>query len=216
MDDLLEMLQIRLPNNSANQKNKINDTLLLIESRAEQVFETIKQNPANLKVDYVFIKYLEIIKDLISKANKIISEETERNKELKIFLTISLSEFNQTPPFTDFTFDNDKFVKCFSEILVEGAVIYSLAPQILKDINDGLIMVKVGTPDYPPTPADLEQWRKVFDDARQDNQYSQFKIFTHSQVEIEEVGNSTYRSLINLHRDKLKEIKSCIHEFKGD
>lgn len=47
------------------------------------------------------------------------------------FLELSLSDFNQMPLFTSFTFDDDKFVTQFSSILVEGAVVYALGSQAL-------------------------------------------------------------------------------------
>jgi len=47
------------------------------------------------------------------------------------FLQLSLSNFNQVPKFTNFTFDNDKFVETFKEILVSGAILYALSSQAL-------------------------------------------------------------------------------------
>lgn len=59
------------------------------------------------------------------------------------FIELALSEFNSIPDFTFFTLDDDKFVKCFGETLVEGATLYALASQALIErgreftINDG-------------------------------------------------------------------------------
>jgi hypothetical protein len=53
------------------------------------------------------------------------------NEVLVNFLQLSLSNFNQVPKFTNFTFDNDKFVETFKEILVSGAILYALSSQAL-------------------------------------------------------------------------------------
>lgn len=48
-----------------------------------------------------------------------------------------------------------------------------------------LTLVKVGSADYKPTPADLETWRNIFEEAQYDKD---FKIFTHEAVAVERVG----------------------------
>lgn len=53
------------------------------------------------------------------------------NDELVYFLRCSLSEFNQTPHFTDFTFDMELIYKRFAHIIVEGAFILATAAQML-------------------------------------------------------------------------------------
>ena len=58
-------------------KQKIRDTLVRVEARAEQVFDAIQQNPTNVKLDYVMIKYFEILSDMIEKADKIINERPD-------------------------------------------------------------------------------------------------------------------------------------------
>jgi len=50
---------------------------------------------------------------------------------LETFLDMSLSEFNQMPVFTNYTYDNEKFVETFMEVLVEGATLYALSSQAL-------------------------------------------------------------------------------------
>lgn len=47
------------------------------------------------------------------------------------FLFLSLSEFNQTPYFTAFTFEDADFLTTFADVIVEGAVIQALAAQAL-------------------------------------------------------------------------------------
>lgn len=46
-------------------------------------------------------------------------------------LGAALSDFNQVPYFTNFTFDDTEFVTQFLEILVEGATLYALSSQAL-------------------------------------------------------------------------------------
>lgn len=62
-------------------------------------------------------------------------EETEEKifptEKLLIFLDMSLSDFNQCPLFTNFSFENSKFTEQFSSILVEGAIIYALGSHAL-------------------------------------------------------------------------------------
>lgn len=50
---------------------------------------------------------------------------------LESFIHLSLSNFNQTPYFTFYTLEDTRFVDLFTEILVEGAVIYALGSQSL-------------------------------------------------------------------------------------
>jgi len=50
---------------------------------------------------------------------------------LVTFLSIALTDFNQTPYFTFFQFDDDNFVAQFGEVLIEGATLYSLASKAL-------------------------------------------------------------------------------------
>jgi hypothetical protein len=50
---------------------------------------------------------------------------------LESFVSLSISEFNQTPNFSNFTVENSRFVDCFAEVLVEGAVLYALSSQAL-------------------------------------------------------------------------------------
>lgn len=47
------------------------------------------------------------------------------------FLHLSLSEFNQTPYFTAFTFEDADFLTIFADVIVEGAVLQALAAQAL-------------------------------------------------------------------------------------
>ncbi len=69
-----------------------------------------------------------------------------------------------------------------------------------------LTLVKIGGPDYKPSPADLEVWRNVFEEAQYDKD---FKIFTHEGVTVERVGHNS--GIIDISGDitqLLKEIYS--------
>lgn len=47
-----------------------------------------------------------------------------------------------------------------------------------------LLLVRVGDDTYSPTATDLEEYRKVFEMAQNDKD---FKIFTHSSIQVEEI-----------------------------
>lgn len=52
-------------------------------------------------------------------------------EQMTNFLTISLSEFNQTPKFTNFTFEDADIIAIFADVLVEGAVVQALGSHAL-------------------------------------------------------------------------------------
>lgn len=56
--------------------------------------------------------------------------------------------------------------------------------KINNDDNNYITLVKVGNDEYKPTPMDLENWQKIFEEAERD---PDFKIFTHDAVTIERV-----------------------------
>jgi hypothetical protein len=49
-----------------------------------------------------------------------------------------------------------------------------------------LTLIKIGGQDYKPSPADLEAWRQLFEEAQYDKD---FKVFTHEAVTVERVGH---------------------------
>lgn len=67
---------------------------------------------------------------------------------LNSFLDLALSEFNQTPYFSFFKYDDEKFVNTFAEILVEGATLYALASQAL--LERGREFNYTGVVDFQP------------------------------------------------------------------
>lgn len=72
--------QIKELSKDIDLKKKIMETLARVEARAEQVFDSIQQHPerVNGKTDYVLIKYMELIGNLIDKADKIVNEKPDQ------------------------------------------------------------------------------------------------------------------------------------------
>lgn len=70
--------------------------------------------------------------------------------ELVWFLKCSLSEFNQTPHFTDFTFDMEVIHDRFAHVIVEGASILALASQMLIEAGRELSITDNGVSFNPP------------------------------------------------------------------
>lgn len=67
----------------ANQEIQIKDTIMglvrIIESRVEQVFDKIQEEPNNTsKADYVLIQYLTILTQNIDKLNKVINDAPDQ------------------------------------------------------------------------------------------------------------------------------------------
>jgi hypothetical protein len=103
------------------------------------------------------------------------------NKLLNTFLDLSLSDFNQTPYFTFFTFNDEKFVNTFINVLVEGAILYALSSQALIERGREFVTTDNGIEVNPPNVSEMMQ--------------------------------TQYHSLIHLHFEKLKLIKSSIRDF---
>jgi hypothetical protein len=78
------------------------------------------------------------------------------DEELTWFLNCSLSEFNQTPHFTDFTFADlpiagpDGAVGRYSYIIVEGAAILAMAAQMLIEAGKEFTITDNGVSMNPP------------------------------------------------------------------
>lgn len=67
------------------------------------------------------------------------------------FLITSLSDFNQIPFYTAFTFDDTEFVAQFFEVLVQGAVLYALASKALIERGREYTLTDNGVSFSPPT-----------------------------------------------------------------
>jgi hypothetical protein len=70
--------------------------------------------------------------------------------ELTWFLRCSLSEFNQTPHFTDFTFDMEVIYDRFAYIITEGAFILGAAAQMLIEAGREFQITDNGITMNPP------------------------------------------------------------------
>lgn len=83
--------------------------------------------------------------------------------------------------------DLERWHKLFQEkkvTLEEAAQAGDIEYEVLPEKEEGeyyLTVVKIGGENYMPTFEDLEQWRKVFEEAKDD---PDFKIFTHPEVEV--------------------------------
>lgn len=75
-------------------------------------------------------------------------------------------------------------VSCFRSLMLLDKIFESKFAQADSFINP-LTMVKIGNQDFRPTPADLEHWREIFENASSDKN---FKIFTHDAVSVEPIG----------------------------
>ena len=60
-----------------------------------------------------------------------------------------------------------------------GLVIEEIAPGVPQE--GAVTFIKVGDKDYKPTVADLNEWQRVFEEAKND---PDFKIFSHSAIDI--------------------------------
>lgn len=76
-----------------------------------------------------------------------------------------------------------KFAKAevtLEEAVATGEIEFEILPEKVEG-EHYLTIVKVGGKSFSPSFEDLENWRKVFEDAAND---PDFKIFTHPEVEI--------------------------------
>lgn len=71
------------------------------------------------------------------------------------FLVMSLSDFNMTPHFTAFTFEDTAFLTQFHDIIVRGATIYALASQALIEKGREFQISDNGISFTPPGVSDM-------------------------------------------------------------
>lgn len=74
---------------------------------------------------------------------------------LVTFISAALSDFNQIPYFTYFTFDDTQFISQFLEILVEGATLYALSSKSLIERGREFQITDSGINFNPPTISEL-------------------------------------------------------------
>lgn len=85
-------------------------------------------------------------------------------------------------------------------ISIHGNSKFSQADNMINPLT--LIKVGGGTGEYKPSPADLDAWRQVFEEAQNDKD---FKIFTHDAVTVERVGSSS--AILDINPDITQLIK---------
>lgn len=77
-------------------------------------------------------------------------------------------------------------VSCFRQLMLFDMLRECKFVQASSLVNP-LTLVKIGSQDFKPAPADLEAYREIFEAAESDKN---FKIFTHQDVTVERVGAS--------------------------
>ena len=87
-------------------------------------------------------KLLKLVKQRLASSGKSKANDKDGNviyidcdifsvDTLVSFLVLSLSNFNQTPYFTNYSYEDELVIDTFAEVLVEGAVIHALASKAL-------------------------------------------------------------------------------------
>lgn len=74
---------------------------------------------------------------------------------LQSFLILALSDFNQVPKFTNYSFDDSDFVERFAAILVDGAVLYCLSSRALIERGREFTIHDSGVSFYPPSISEM-------------------------------------------------------------
>jgi len=74
---------------------------------------------------------------------------------LTTFLAMSISDFNQVPYFTNFTFDDSDFIGQFADILVNGATIYALTSKALIEKGSEFTITDNGISFNPAAVSDM-------------------------------------------------------------
>lgn len=75
-------------------------------------------------------------------------------------------------------------VSCFRSLMLWDKFKESKYVQADSMVNP-LTLVKIGDAEFKPTPVDLEHWKNIFEESAMDKN---FKIFTHSAVNVERIG----------------------------
>lgn len=74
---------------------------------------------------------------------------------LATFIAMSLSKFNTTPYFTNFTFEDSHFFAQFSEVIAEQAVVFAMASQALIERGREFQLTDNGINFNPPSVSEL-------------------------------------------------------------
>lgn len=103
-------------------------------------------------------KLLALLKSKLNSTGKNSSgDETDiyGNDKLNLFLDLSLSEFNSTHCFTNYSFNNMDEINVFSDVLVEGAFLHALSYRALVEAEKDLSTRDNGIIFSPPTFSDM-------------------------------------------------------------
>lgn len=74
---------------------------------------------------------------------------------LGAFIHLSISEFNQIPYFTNFTLNDSRFIDCFTEVIIEGAVLHALASNALLERGREFSVTDNGITFDPPSMSEI-------------------------------------------------------------
>lgn len=111
-------------------------------------------------------KLIKLLKARLNSSGKVQRKDANGNMifvdcdiftidSLVAFLAAALGEFNQTPFFTHYTFDDTAFVDMFYAILVEGALMWALTSQALIERGREYSITDSGINFTPPTVSDI-------------------------------------------------------------
>lgn len=92
---------------------------------------------------------------LSSKKAETQNESIFSPKILNVFLKTALSAVNEIPPFTAYTFDDEKAIKAFFSLIVQHAVTSALASQALLERGRESQISDNGIEFTPPNISDL-------------------------------------------------------------
>lgn len=97
--------------------------------------------------------------------------------DLVSFIAMSLSEFNQIPHFTEFTFEDTPIIELFHNVLVQGATLFALSSQALIERGREFQITDNGIGFTPPTVSELlnTQWSTELA-----NWYEKIKLIKHN------------------------------------
>ena len=111
--------------------------------------------------------------------------------ELVTFLVMALGEFNETPHFTAFTFEDNPIIETFYAILVQGATLMALSSQALIERGREFQITDNGIGFTPPTISELlnTQWQTELA-----NWYERIKLIKHN-MKPNPLGLGTLRPL---------------------
>ena len=94
---------------------------------------------------------------------------------LTTFIADTLTEFNEIPHFTEFTFDDVEFVKQFQNILMQGALLKALASKALIERGREFTISDNGINFTPPTVSEMLSTQHAAEMANYDKKLTQIK-----------------------------------------